>query len=85
MDQNLYLLSLIYAQTFGSCMKFKLQNNFFFLLFVLLIHFLTKPVEVVREAMDIEIAKDENFRFQNFLIRFRKIKDKNLIVRYIIY
>ena len=43
----------------------------------------TIPTEVEREgiSVDIEITEDENFLF-----RFRKIKDKkNLIVRYKIY
>ena len=38
----------------------------------------TVPTEVEREgiSVDIEITEDENVRFHNFLVRFRKIKDK---------
>lgn len=39
---------------------------------------LDAPIELGREAPlpDIEIAEDENVRFQNFLARFKNIKDK---------
>ena len=39
---------------------------------------LDAPIELGREAPppDIEIAEDENVRFQNFLARFRNIKNK---------
>ncbi|RID62090.1 hypothetical protein BRARA_E01184 [Brassica rapa] len=39
---------------------------------------LDAPIELEREAPppDIEIAEDENVRFQNFLARFRNIKNK---------
>ena len=39
---------------------------------------LDAPIELGRKTPppDIEIAEDENVRFQNFLARFRNIKDK---------
>ena len=45
------------------------------------------PTEVGREAtsVDIEIIEDENVQFKNFLVRFRKIKDKKslFVAKYI--
>lgn len=38
---------------------------------------LDEPIEIGRETQppDVEIENDENIRFQEFLARFRKIKD----------